>query len=287
MKHQFFNSILTALPTSPDNQPLTEQPSHHTGNRRKIYATLAIALAAIIIVAAVFFVPQSSANTISLGVHYTQGEKLTYDVTTSASSNANGTSANFSQNSILTVEVVSIQGDTYTLNYTMTTNAIGSLGTISRMINVQESQMVTTLALLPVALQVAAAAGNDTAPLMTAVFDQSTAKVGDTWMIPITNSGGSTADNLTVTFKAIQDLSVPAGNYHVFSIGYSTGVEANQDLLDMSVQLSGESYLETGSCKQVQSNLLVTLSLSSRLASSVSLNLALTISTCLVSDVKA
>ena len=97
----------------------------------------------------------------------------------------------------------------------------------------------------------------------------------------------STADNLTVTFKAIQDLSVPAGNYHVFSIDYSTGVEANQDLLDMNVQLSGESYLETGSCKQVESNLLVTLSLSSRLASSVSLNLALTISTRLVSDVRA
>ena len=79
-----------------------------------------------------------------------------------------------------------------------------------------------------------------------AVFDQSTAKVGDTWTIPITNSGGSTANNLTVTFKAIQDLSVPAGNYHVFSIDYSTGVEANQDLLDMNVQLSGESYLENG-----------------------------------------
>ena len=279
MKHQFFNSVLTALPSSPNNQPSTEQPTMHTGNRRKIYAALAIALAAIIIVAAVFFVPQSSANTISLGVHYTQGEKLTYDVTTSASSNANSTSVNLSQNSILTVEVVSIQGDTYTLNYTMTTNAIGSSVAISKMINVQESQMVTTLALLPVALQVAAAAGNDTTPLMTAVFDQSTAKVGDTWTIPITNSGGSTADNLTVTFKAIQDLSVPAGNYHVFSIGYSTGVQANQDLLDMNVQLSGESYLETGSCKQVQSNLLVTLSLSSRLASSVSLNLALTIST--------
>ena len=119
----------------------------HIGNQRKIYAALAIALAAIIIVAVVFFVPQSSANTISLGVHYTQGEKLTYDVTTSASSNANSTSVNLSQNSILTVEVVSIQGDTYTLNYTMTTNAIGSSVAISKMINVQESQMVTTLAL--------------------------------------------------------------------------------------------------------------------------------------------
>ncbi len=191
------------------------------GGRKKIYILLAAISIVVITVAAVFFVPQISANIIYLGVHYTQGEKLTYEMTTSVSSSSNSTSVNLSQNSILTVEVVSIEDDTYTLNYTLTSSAAGPSVTASKIIEVKESQMVTTLALLPVVLQIEAA-GNTESPLMTAVFDQSTAKVGDTWTIPVTNSGRSTGDNLTVTFKAIQDLSVPAGNYHVFRIDYST-----------------------------------------------------------------
>ncbi len=282
------NPLFRSTPTSPTDQSLPAPPPPPRSSRKKIYGALAAALVVVIVVTAVFFVPQSSANTISLGVHYTQGEKLTYDMTTSVSSNGNSTTVNLSQKSVLTVEVVSIQGDTYSLNYTMISNALGSSVTISKILEVKESQMVTTLALLPVALQIAAASGNNTGPLMTAAFDQSTAKVGDTWTIPVTNSGASTADNLTVTFKAIQDLSVPAGNYRVFRIDYSTGVQESQNLLDMNVQLSGQSYLETGSCKQIQSNLLVTLSMSSKLTSNINLdlNLALSITTNLVSDVR-
>ena len=294
MKHQFFNSILTALPTSPNDQPLTEQPTSHMGNQKKLYALLAIALAAIIVVAAVFFVPQSSANTISLGVHYTEGEKITYDITIALSSDSSGASASVSANSTVTVEVISIEADTYKLNFTTTTDSLGLSTTTSKILEVKESQMVTALALLPVAFQQYTTIDNTSNPLLTAVFDQSTAKVGDTWNIPLdsTGSSGARADNLTVTFKAIQDLTVPAGNYNVFRIDLATNMEESQSngalSGDITVQLTGQCYLETGSCKQIQSNLVLAMSMSTHIGSSdVNYKLACSVTSNLVKDVKA
>jgi hypothetical protein len=55
----------------------------------------------------------------------------------------------------------------------------------------------------------------------------------------------------------------------------------------MKVELSGESYLETGSCKQIQSDLSVTLYMSTPLAKGVNYSLSLTIATSLISDVNA
>lgn len=177
----------------------------------------------IVIIGAFLLVPQGNANIVPLGVHYTAGEKLTYDVTTSTSSQTGNTSTSYSSQGTLTVEVVSFDGSTYTLNYTTTNSLAGYSMTTSRLLQVKETDMVNVLTLLPVALQQYTSTVNDTNPIVTAVFNQSQAKVGDTWQIPLnTPQTGASAGEITITFKAIQDLTVPAGNFKVFRIDFST-----------------------------------------------------------------
>jgi len=161
------------------------------------------------------------------------------------------------------VDVVSFDGETYTLNYTSVSSEAGYSLTTSQIIEVKASEMITVLALLPIGLQLLDVNTNNTNPFMTAFFNQSTAQVGDTWQIPLTTGepGYSQTENLTVTFKAIQDLTVPAGTFKVFRIDFSTNTQANPSTLtSLNLDLTGQSYLEYGTCKQIQSNLQVNMS---------------------------
>ena len=78
------------------------------------------------------------------------------------------------------------------------------------------------------------------------------------------NSPYLNEEDMTVTFAAIQDLKVAAGTYKVFRMDFSenaqeqipsvTGFTSIQQE-KMQMQISGQSYLEYGTCKQIQSNL--------------------------------
>jgi hypothetical protein len=250
---KFPQSTVSATPTS-----LATEPSTKESSRKKLYIIVAAVIAIAIIVAALLFIPQSNADVIPLGVHYSAGEKLTYALTTQLSTDATGISTSVSSNGTVTIDVVSFDGVTYTLNYTTTSSMLGYSITTSKIIQVNDSQIVTTLALLPVALQQFASIGNDTGPLMTGFFNQTQAKVGDTWNIPLSSMNSSTGQTgeLTLTFRAIQDLTVQAGSYKVFRIDFSTSTQGSQSNLNaLTLQLSGQSYLEVGTCKQIQSTL--------------------------------
>jgi hypothetical protein len=252
MKNNLFN-------TSPNQKP---EKTVKKLSRKKLYLAIASTLAIVIIVATAVSVPQGNANVISLGVSYKVGEKLTYDTTTTMASNSSDPSTTYSQDSTVTIEVVSFNEGIYKINYTEITNYLGSSIAISHLANVKESQMVTALALLPMALQESSwfGNGNDTDPFMSAFFDQTTAKVGDTWKIPLTAANSSKLGDLSVTFKAIQDLHVAAGNYRVFRMDLSSYIQVNGGYVIGSMDISGTAYLQEGSCKQVQSNLQLTMS---------------------------
>jgi len=218
-----FNPLKILMPTQfQAQQPIKTEVTKNSG-RKKLYITLAAVLAIIIIVAAIMFVPQGTANVISLGVNYSVGEKLTYDVTSKMSSDSGASSTNISTTYTVTIEVLSFNDDTYKLNYTTNISVLGNPFSLTKTVEVKASQMVTALALLPVATQQYASNPNGNSPLMTAFFDQSQAKVGDTWTLPLSATDSSQqAGNLTVTFKAIQDLKVDSGSYKVFRMDYST-----------------------------------------------------------------
>src|SRR5208283_6222055 len=102
MKNQFVGSSTSATPPTslPAEQPAAQVPSKKRFGK-KLYITIAAIATIAVILIAVLLVPQGNADVISLGVQYSAGEKLTYDVTTSFSSQSGNSSSNLSSNSSL------------------------------------------------------------------------------------------------------------------------------------------------------------------------------------------
>jgi hypothetical protein len=257
------NKILNSIGSpAPRQQPIEQAPSNNRSGK-KLHVTVAAIILITVVVAAIFLVPSSETEIISLGVHYFPDEKLTYEITISFHSQTGNSSTNFSTQRTLTVEVVSINEDIYTLKYTTTSSIAGNSTTTSYVMDVKEADMATLFTLLPVAFQQYDEYAeymektNSSSPLETAFFNQSEAKVGDTWRIPVICVVSPTPDaEITVKFVAIQNLAVKAGNFKVFKIEFtqtSTQQSQNQSDNPYHTGVSGESYLEFGSCKQIQS----------------------------------
>ena len=173
---RLYNRIESSLPI---DQPADSKKSRrHVGKKSMWQPQL---FAAIIILTATFFsvIPQSNGNILPLDVKYNVGEKLTYDITTSttlASLLTENTTTTVTEKSTLTIQVVSFDGQTYTLNYT-TTSSLGDLTeTTSHIATVSQSEMITFFSLLPVAIQgavsEAARTTNQTNPVLSAAFNQ-------------------------------------------------------------------------------------------------------------------
>ncbi len=278
------------LASNPIEQPLPPPPPDRKWFGKKLYVAVAAIIIIAVILTAFLLAPPSNASVIKLGVHYKEGEKLIYDIAVSSTSSGEigNSSLNLSIQGTLTVDVLKVEGDTYTLNYTTSLSSLGYSVTTSHATQVQSTDMVNLLTLLPVALQQYAPT-NDTTPLATAIFSQTEAKVGDTWQIPLSTpeSGSTETSNMTVTFAAIQDLSVPAGNYRVFKTDFSaaTPPQTENSVLSINLELSGESYLEMNSCKQIQSTLHLSMDTSTSLSDNASFNIAITFTSTLKQDI--
>lgn len=99
-------------------------------------------------------------------------------------------------------------------------------------------------------------------------FGKNETQAGDTWQIPlsdltsISNSTFVFGGNLTETFGDVQDLTVPAGTYTVFSVDVSGSnliVTINYPSLNMSISesmsASGREYLEYGTNRMIEMNM--------------------------------
>jgi hypothetical protein len=258
--------MLNKLVNSTDSPASRQQPTGQAPSTRrfgkKLYVTVAVIILITVVIATIFLVPSTDAEIISLGVHYFPGEKLTYDLTISSFSQTGNSSTNFTTQRTLTVDVVSINEDIYTLKYTTTSSTADNSTTTSYVMDVKEADMVNLFTLLPVAFQQYGEYAeytektNSSSPLEKAFFNQSEAKVGDTWRIPVLFAVSGTPDaEITVNFVAIQNLSVEAENFKVFKIEFTqTSAQQNQIQFDnLHIDVSGESHLEFGSCKQIQS----------------------------------
>ena len=78
-------SVASPAASDPANYPLVQAPSKRRFGKKKMFVAAAAIAVIVIIVAAVLITPQGNADVLPLGVHYV-GENLTYDVTTSFSS---------------------------------------------------------------------------------------------------------------------------------------------------------------------------------------------------------
>jgi hypothetical protein len=264
---------------------------------KKLYLLAAVIVIAVILIATLLVVPQANANILPLGVKYEVGEKLTYNVTSSSTSSllAN-TKTTISQKSTLTLEIQSFDGEKYTISYN-STSEIGSMTESTYHIaTVKQADMITFFGLLPVALQSwtssALDSSNQTNPVLSAEFNQTEAKVGDTWTFPLDKADNSstTTGQVTVTFKSIENLSVKAGTYKVFrmDITQNSQESRNAPFVDgyykSGTDFVRQTYLEYGTCKQIQSSF--QMNITSQIGTEKNLDLAMSVTSTLSEDLK-
>lgn len=218
MKNPPFSQAVAPPPSTPTEQP-TSQVLPQKKSRKNLFVSIFAIMMIVVVIVAVLFVQQSAAGVISLGVDYPVGEKLTYTMKLTQTLELGNSTSNSSADGTMIVEVMSLEGDTYTLNCTISGSSNANAVKIPKLVEVKKNEMATVLSFMPAI----SPDQNYTGLFVSrAAFDQTQAKVGDTWTIPMHTEGAVVAGDLRVTFKAIQDLTVDAGTFRVFRIDLST-----------------------------------------------------------------
>ncbi len=213
-------------------QPELNLKNHYPLRKRLIISVLAIV--AIAIVAAALLIPQGAAS-IPLTVNYTVGEKMIYNTTgflnyAVANSllppgNDGLTPSNTTTSYQETMDVLSFDGTYYTLNDTMTLSMPQissrplSLSWLEKVNNTGYSEIILAFGENSTSIP----DGLLDKPQFVQLLNQPVVKVGDSVTIPETYLGNGSSSyqlrgGLTLTFKGIQDLTVPAGTYKVFKV---------------------------------------------------------------------
>jgi hypothetical protein len=260
-----------ATSTLSENPSATELPapppprSKRFGKR--IYVFLGIVAVAAVASAFVFafLVPLSSGEIIPLSYNYEVGEHMTYNVTITSSQSEQGASGNpvgasavQGVTGTIGMDVLSFDGENYTINETASI-ALGISPisvTITEKIN--KTGYVTILS-GPLAESNSEFAGFDS---LNTFFQKDQAKVGETWQFPISELGNLSSGltgNLTFTFGKIQSITVPAGTYKVFSVDVSSSnLTMNFNITGVpysaSESYSGQECLEYGTSRLINSS---------------------------------
>ena len=298
-------SKATAVPSETPSSP--DQPAlHPAGSKRfgkKLYAIAAIVV--IVVIAVALLIPQGAA-TIPLSVEYTVGEKMVYNMIETvtiqmANSSLPAEYSGYSPyetdiNSTEIVEVVDFDGEYYTLNHTITAT-LGHMPVSMAFIEKVNKTGYTGYFTLGGTEQLWAS-NMSTDPFVTALLDKPEVKVGDSWQIPMNsgNSNVSMTGEMTITFGGIQDLTVPAGTYKVFRIDVSSNnlsmkinipTTTNTSIQNtMKINISGQIYIEYGTCRRIESNMQMIQMTSSSQEVGASATISTSVQTTLVQHIK-
>ena len=249
---------------------------------KKLYVVAAIVAVAVIVVA--LFIPQGTA-TIPLNVDYEVGEKMVYDTTVTLNYEdlnstlipagtgvLNSTSVNAKQ----TIEVIDFDGEYYTLNQTTTLNIGYKPLSVSMLQKMDKTGCSTYLLNFGGTEHEVPDTSLTSTSYLTQLLNKSEVKVGDSVNVPFPSALsdiGVTGD-LTMTFKGIEDLTVPAGTYKVFriditsndvSMSYnpSTTLSGLNLPTKIKMDLNYQIYMEYGTLRQIKSTMQQTSSLQS------------------------
>lgn len=266
----------------PSEAPSADKPTIHSSGIKKFGKKLYV-IAAIIVIAVIataILIPQGLGNSIPLSLNYQVGEKMIYNTTETASQTGETTSPTVNSNS--SIEVVDFDGETYTLNHTITVMLDNPIS-----VSISEKVNKTGYANYFLPGETENLFGNTSSnPILSTLLSKPEAKVGDTWQIPL-NTGNSTigtTGNLTLTFIAIQDITVPAGTYKVFRLDVACdnlvsyaqipenasvpGSPAAITTSSIDVNFRGHIYLEYGTCRQIKSDIQMAMAVKSTVLNS-------------------
>ncbi len=261
---------------SANEQTISSTPVKRRWLGKKFFSLVAITAVAIIGIA--LFVPLGQ-SVIPLNVDYTVGEKMVYDSTITASYDnsalATGSSTimpkNTTINSQQTIEVTGFDGEYYTLNHTMTMNNLNNKPiSVSIIEKMNKTGYSTYLLNLGSTQQEIPNNGLTSTSYLAQLLNQPEVKVGDSVNVPFPtgNSSLGITGGLKMTFKGIQDLTVPAGTYKVFRIditsndlrmnyhsplsGMSNFTPAN---ITISMDMNYQIYMEYGTMRQIKASM--------------------------------
>jgi hypothetical protein len=261
----------------------------------------AIAIIAAVVIAVALFIPRGTA-VIPLNVNYVVGEKMIYDTTVTGAYDFGDPGLGFvvpsntSFSPKQTMEVMDFDGQYYTLNHTTTMG----VGNNSYSYSILEKVNKTGYSSYFFSF------GNQTTEIpsgmtgstyLTQLLSKPEVRVGDTLTIPFPSTsllGSGISGNITMTFKGLEDLTVPAGTYRVFRIDVGTGdqglsynipIGSSNLNFSSSVQMTinYQVYLEYGTMRQIKSTMLETMSLQS---TKISYKMNMTMDMVLRQDIK-
>jgi hypothetical protein len=249
---------------------------------KKLYVVAAVVAVAVIAVA--LLVPPGTA-TIPLNVNYEVGEKMVYDTTMTLSyqgddsaltSDLVGALNDMSVNAQQTIEVIDFDGEYYTLNQTTTMTMGGKPFSVSMLQKMNKTGCSTYIFNVGGTEHEVSDASFGSNAYLTQLLSKSEVKVGDSIEVPFPGAISSmgVTGGLTMTFKGIEDLTVPAGTYKVFRIditSHDLSMSYNPSLTTPGMNLSSkmdmdvnyQMCMEYGTLRQVKSTMQETLSLQS------------------------
>lgn len=276
------NSYSFEIPQAPAQPTVQTSPRKRLG--KKLY--IGAAIAAIAVITIVLLIPPGAA-TIPLNVNYLVGEKMVYNTTVAVTYQSYNTTmstspiiqpqsnASVSMNS--TIEVISFDGEYYTLNHTMTSPTSqkpSSVWYLEKMNKTGYSTYIFNLGQQQINTNASSSSLN---PYLTSLLNRSEVKVGDTWpvQLPIVNNSFiQMTGDLMMTFQGFEDLTVPAGTYRVFRVDMASHDLTMQVSLPQNVSgislastaklaMDGQMYMEYGTLRQIKSSMQETVSFES------------------------
>ena len=249
---------------------------------KKLYVVAAMVAVAVIVVA--LLIPQGTA-TIPLNVDFEVGEKMVYNTTiamafedfnSASPSTATGALNDTSVNAKETIEVIDFDGEYYTLNQTTTMMVSGKPFSFSMLQRMDKTGCSTYLFNVGGTEHEVPDTSFTSTSYLTQLLNKSEVKVGDSVNVPFPSafSGMGVTGDLTMTFRGVEDLTVPAGTYKVFriditsndlSLSYnpSTAVAGMNLSTKTDMDLNYQMYMEYGTLRQIKSSMQETVSLQS------------------------
>jgi uncharacterized coiled-coil protein SlyX len=192
-------------------------------------------------------------TTIPLSCGYTVGDYMIYNTTTTVILLTQNQSA--TQTGTISMDVISFDGENYTINETASMQLAGSSTSFTFMEKINKTGYGTILSEPSVPFNSMLTSFGS--PIK--FFQKDEAKVGEAWQFPIGESGNlsfgslpALTGNMTFTFGSIQNITVPAGTYRVFSLDVS-GSMSSASLAFQAIFI-GHEYLEYGTCRLIDSS---------------------------------
>jgi hypothetical protein len=237
--------------------------------RKILYTLIGIVAVAAVALALVFLTYQGMDAAIPLVYNFAPADHMTYNMTITGS-NTRAAGQNSSQTGTVAMDVLSFDGENYTINVTATFSLQeGAPYSLTFTEKMNKTGYITNISFYTLNGTQQTYPSTSGIPGLGTFFEKDQAKVGETWQVPMSswsngNSSSGWMGNLTFTFGDIQYVTVPAGTYKVFRFditGSNLTLSLNQPLSDSeNMSITAQEYIEYGTCRTIDSNMQENLS---------------------------